>query len=54
MGLFEDAHGWGAQKGPLSKICHIHPTMIKIDAVTPYLNKIQKIHKSLDTLLEFC
>ena len=54
MGLFEDAHGWVAQKGTLSKICHIYPTLMKIGTVIPYLNKIQKIHKSLDTLIEFC
>ena len=37
----------------LPKICNIYPTMIKLGTVVPYLKKIQKIHKSLDTPLEF-
>ena len=29
MGLFGAAHGWGAKRPPLSKICHTYPKMIK-------------------------
>ena len=54
MGLFEVAHGWGGQNAPIPKICHTHPTMIKLDKVIPYLKKIQKIYKLCDTPLEFC
>ena len=39
--LFGTAHGW--QKGPLPKIFHTYPTIMKLDTVTPYLKKIQKI-----------
>ena len=42
--------GEGGQKGPLPKIFHTYPTMMKL----PYLKKIQKIYESRDTLLEFC
>ena len=41
MRLF-GAHGWGGQKGPFPKICHAYSTMMKLDAVIPYLKKIQK------------
>ena len=42
-------------KGPsFPKICHTHPTMMKLGTVTPYLKKIQKIYKSYDTSPEFC
>ena len=52
MGLFEATHQWeGGQKGPLPKICHTYPTMMKPDTVIPYLKKIQKIYKSRDTSL---
>ena len=58
MGFFGAAHGWGgggsAKRFPLPKICHIYPTMIKLDTVIPYLKKIQKMFESRDTLLEFC
>ena len=57
MGLFEAAQRWsgrGWQKGVLlSKICHTYPTLVKLGVVIPYLKKIQKIHKSRDTPLEF-
>ena len=54
MGIFGAAHGWGwEQKGPFPKICHIYPTMMKLGAVIPYLNKIQKIYESRGTLPEF-
>ena len=35
----------GEQKGPLPKICHTYPTMMKLGTVIPYLKKIQKIDK---------
>ena len=57
MGLFAAAYGWsgkGWQKGVfLSEICHTYPTLVKLGIVIPYLKKIQKIHKSRDTPLEF-
>ena len=56
MGLFGAAYGLGGgegQKAPLSKICHTYPTLMKLGAVIPYLKKIQKIHKSRDTPIEF-
>ena len=35
MGPFGAAHGWGGgEKGPLSEICHIYPTMMKHDSYT--------------------
>ena len=34
MGIFRAAHGWGSQKGPLPKICHTYPTMIKLGSYT--------------------
>ena len=54
MGVFEAAHGWGSQKGPLPKICHKYPTKMKLGTVIPYLQKMQKIYESRDTLLKFC
>ena len=45
--------GGEGQKAPLSKICHTYPTLMKLGAVIPYLKKIQKIHKSRDTPIEF-
>ena len=39
MGLFGAAHGWGKQKGPLPKIRHTYPTMMKLGTVIPYLKK---------------
>ena len=41
----------GGQKVPLPKICHTHPTMMKLGTVIPYLKKIQKIYESRDTPL---
>ena len=54
-GLFWD-YSWmgGGQKGPLPKICHTYPTMMKLGTVIPYLKKIQKIYESHDTPCEFC
>ena len=47
MGLLGPAHGWGGgNKAPLSKICHTYPTLMKLGTITPYLKKIQEIHKS--------
>ena len=56
MGFFGAAHGWGVggQKGPLPKICHAYPTMMKLGTVIPCLKKIQKIYESHDTPCEFC
>ena len=51
MGLFGVARRWGEQKGPLPKICHTYPTLMKYDTLVPYLKKIQKIYKSHDTSL---
>ena len=46
--------GGGGKKHPLSKICHTYPTLMKLDTVISYLKKIQKLHESRDTPLEFC
>ena len=55
MGFFGAAHEWEwGQKGPLSKICHTYPTMMKRGTVIPYPKKIPKIYESCDTPLEFC
>ena len=53
-GPFRAAHERGAKKVPLPKICHIYPTMMKLDTVIPYLKKIQKVYRSRDIPLEFC
>ena len=45
--------GGGGQKGPLFKICHRYPTMMKRDTVIPYLKKIQKLYESRDIPLDF-
>ena len=55
----QDGPFWGCSwmrvlKSPLSKICQIYHAMIKLGTVTPYVKKIQKIHKSCDTPLELC
>ena len=39
----------GGQKGPLPKICHTYPTMMKLGTIIPYPKKIQKIYESRDT-----
>ena len=54
MGFFGAAHGWGGLFGPLPKICHTYPTIMKLGTVIPYLRKIQKMYKSGDTPLGFC
>ena len=38
----------------LLKIGHTYPAVIKLGIVIPYLKKIQKMHKSGDTTLDFC
>ena len=40
-------------KGPLPNICHTNLTIMKPDAVTPYLKKIQEINKSRNTPFEY-
>ena len=35
--------GEGAKKSPLPKIYYTYPAMVKLGAVIPYLQKIQKI-----------
>ena len=53
-GIFGAAHGLGGgKKIALPKICPTYPTMMKLDTVTLYLNKIQKTYKSRDTHLQF-
>ena len=42
------------KKGPLPKICHTYPAMIKLGTGIPCLKKIQKMYESRDTPLEFC
>ena len=45
MVLFGAAHGWrggGAKRFPPNKICHIYPTMMKLDTLIAYLKKIEK------------
>ena len=54
IGFFGAAHGWGSKKPSLPKICHTHPTMMKLRTVIPYSKKIQKIYESRGTPLEFC
>ena len=50
-GLLADGE---AKSSLLPKICHTYPITIKLGAVIPYLNKIQKIYELRDTTLEFC
>ena len=55
IGFFGAAHGCrGYQKGhcPLTSVTH--PTVMEFGTVIPFLNKIQKLYESRDTLLEFC
>ena len=55
MGFFGAAHGWGGgKKGPLPKICHTFPAVMKLGTVIPYPKKIQKIYELRDTPLAFC
>ena len=56
----QDEIFWGcsrmgrAKKVTLPKICHTYLTIMKLSTVVPYPKKIQNIHESRDTLLEFC
>ena len=62
MALFDAAHGWegegggggGCKKAPLSKICQIYSTLMKLSTVMTYLKKIQRIHDSRNKPFEFC
>ena len=57
MCLFGAAHGWGgggAKKSPVPKICHTHPTMMRLGIIITYLEKIEKTYKLRDITLEFC
>ena len=54
MGLFGAAHGWGAKRAALPKICQTYPTMMKLSTVIPYLKKAKKIYESRDKPLDFC
>ena len=54
-GLFQGCSRMGVgKKGPLPKICHTYPTMMKLATVIPYPKKVQKIYESRDTPLGFC
>ena len=37
--------GRWSEKGPLPKICHTFPTMMKLDTIIPHLKKIQKYNR---------
>ena len=39
---------------PIPKICQTYPAITKLGRVLPYLNKIQKLHESRYTSLDFC
>ena len=54
MAIFRAAHGWGAKRPALPKLCHTYPAMMKLGTVIPYLKMIQKIYESRDTAPEFC
>ena len=51
MGHFGIAQG---EKGPLPKIFHTYPAIMKLGTVIPYLKNIQQICKLRDTHLAFC
>ena len=42
MDFFGAAHGWWGAKGPLPKLYHTYPTIIKLGRTIPYLKMIQK------------
>ena len=52
MAIFRAAHGWGAKRPALPKLCHTYPAMMKLGTVIPYLKMIQKIYESRDTTPE--
>ena len=54
MGILGAEQGWGGAKRPPSLKSVTHPTLMKLSTVIPYLNRIQKLYESRDTLPEFC
>ena len=56
----QDGNFWGCsrmgggQKGPLPKICHRYPTMMKLGTIIIYLKQIPKNYESRDTPPDFC
>ena len=54
MGIFRASTDGGVKKVPLPKIWLTHGAMMKLGTVVPYLKKIQKMYKSLDSSPEFC
>ena len=39
----------------LPKVCHTHPTMMKVDLlIIPYPKKIQKLYEARNTTIEVC
>ena len=57
VGPFQGCSTMGGEepkRPPPLKICHIHPTIMKLDTVIHFLKKIQKRYKSFDTPLTFC
>ena len=40
MSVFGAAHGWGAKRLPLPKICHTYPTVMKLGTVIPYVTHL--------------
>ena len=54
MELLADRGRGGGKKSSPPKICHTHPTMMKLGTVIPCLKKSLKIYESRDTPLVFC
>ena len=54
VGLLTNGGGQKAPSPRLCKIRHTYPTLMKLGTVVSFPKKIQKIHKSSDTPLEFC
>ena len=54
-GLFRSCSrigGWGGAKWPpFPQICHTYPAMMKLDTVTSYLSKTEKVYELRDTPL---
>ena len=48
--LFVAVHGQEGKKAHFPKICQTYPRRIKLGTVIPYLNKIQELYKSRDTI----
>ena len=53
MGFFGAAADEGGETPSFPKICPAYLGMMKLGTVIPYLKKIQKIHETRDTPLEF-